>query len=59
MLKTYADVTKSAQETVIDKVTSVESSKKLVNSVVSKLDSDHMERVRRECNIVINHVPES
>ena len=58
-LKSYADVTKSAQESVIEKVTSVENSKKLVTSVVSKIDNDNMERAKRECNVVINNVPES
>ena len=50
VVKSYADVAKEAQKEVIEQAAVAQSSKTVVESVVSQLDADKVEREKRRCN---------
>ena len=54
-VRTYVDVVKTEVKTAIEQKPSTQ----LVKDTVRQIDADAMERVKRECNVIINHVPEN
>ena len=53
-VRSYVDVVKTEVKTAFDKKPPTQ----LVRETVRQIDADTMERVKRECNVIINHVPE-
>ena len=54
-VRTYVDVVKTEVKTAIEQKPSAQ----LVKDTVRQIDADAIERVKRECNVIINHVPEN
>ena len=53
-VKSYVDVVKTEVKTAIDQKPPTQ----LVRDTVRQIDADAIERVKRECNVIINQVPE-